>query len=136
MSPIVVDASVTMAWCFEDESTPQTEAVLDRVVSGGAVVPPLWTTEVTNVLVVAERRGRLSEAQSMRFTSLLSQLPITVAVDSPSASALLALARNHGLTAYDSTYLWLAASRGLSLATLDVPLRTACTAAGVPTMPA
>ncbi|MDO5697330.1 MAG: type II toxin-antitoxin system VapC family toxin [Dermatophilus congolensis] len=136
MSPIVLDTSVAMAWCFEDEATAETEALLDRVVSDGGVVPVLWTTEVANVLAVAERRGRVSEAQSTRFTGLLSQLPISVAPEWPSPSALLAVARSHGLSSYDATYLWLAASRGLALATLDDRLRKACDLAGVTTLPA
>ncbi|MDO5502480.1 MAG: type II toxin-antitoxin system VapC family toxin [Actinomycetia bacterium] len=135
MSSIVVDTSVTMAWCFEDEATAETEALLDRVVESGGVVPVLWTTEITNVLAVAERRGRLTEAQSTRFTSLLSQLPIVVVPEWPAASALLAIARSHGLSAYDSTYMWLAASRGLPLATLDARLRSACLASGTETLP-
>ena len=135
MSPIVIDTSVTMAWCFEDETTAETEALLDLVASEGAIVPILWTNETTNVLIVAERRRRLTEAQSTRFTSLLSQLPITVAPDWPSPSALLTVSRSHGLTSYDAAYLWLAESRGLRLATFAVQLRAACTAAGVETLP-
>lgn len=132
----MLDTSVAMAWCFEDEATAETEALLDRVVSDGGVVPVLWTAEVANVLAVAERRGRVSEAQSTRFTGLLSQLPISVAPEWPSPSALLAVARSHGLSSYDATYLWLAASRGLALATLDDRLRKACDLAGVTTLPA
>lgn len=128
---MVIDASVTMAWCFEDEATEATERLLDRVVREGAIVPVLWFQEVTNVLVMSERRRRLTAAQAARFTTLLSQLPIVTAPEVPSLSTLLGVAREHGLTSYDATYLWLAQSRGLSLATLDDPLRDACRAAGV-----
>lgn len=112
MTALVVDTSVTVAWCFEDEATPETDALLDRVVVDGGVVPVLWASDVTNVLAVVERRGRSTEAQSTRFTGLLSQLPITVAAEWPAPSALLAIARSHGLSSYDATYVWLAASRG------------------------
>ena len=66
----VVDANVTMAWCFEDEVTDDTEAVLDRLRSEQAIVPAIWPLEVANVLLVAERRGRISEAQINRFIRL------------------------------------------------------------------
>lgn len=135
MSGLVIDTSITMAWCFEDESTDETEALLDRVVREGAVVPQLWTHEISNVLLVAERRGRVTEAQSARITSLLSQLPIRISLDAPSPAEQLALARNHGLTSYDAAYLWLAELLGLPLATLDEDLASAARAAGVETLP-
>ncbi|MFN8098651.1 MAG: type II toxin-antitoxin system VapC family toxin [Dermatophilaceae bacterium] len=135
MSPIVLDCSVTMSWCFEDEAGDASELVLDRVVEEGGVVPQLWVHEVANVLVVAQRRRRVTESQAARFTSLLSQLPIAVAPECPSLTSLVALARGHGLTSYDATYLWLAESRGLPLATTDERLREACRTAGVATLP-
>jgi predicted nucleic acid-binding protein len=68
----VIDSSVAMAWCFEDEASDATDAVLDRLNEECAVVPAIWPLEVANVLLVAERRGRLSEAQASRFLELLS----------------------------------------------------------------
>ena len=76
--PFVVDTSVAMAWVFEDEATPATDALLERLRDGSAVVPSLWRFEVANVLAVAERRGRITEAQSVRFSRLLGALPIDV----------------------------------------------------------
>jgi hypothetical protein len=34
----VVDASVKLAWCFEDEVTAWTDGLLDRLRNGGKVV--------------------------------------------------------------------------------------------------
>jgi hypothetical protein len=36
---LVVDSSVALSWCFEDERTPATKALLERVGEAGAVVP-------------------------------------------------------------------------------------------------
>ncbi|HLS14709.1 MAG TPA: type II toxin-antitoxin system VapC family toxin [Beutenbergiaceae bacterium] len=127
----VLDTSVTMAWCFADESTPATEALLDQLVEQEAWVPPLWHLEVVNVLLVAERRGRLSQAQSERFLELLAALPIRTADSSPEAAQLLGLGRHHRLSAYDAAYLALAGRHGLPLATGDRGLAEACQAAGV-----
>jgi hypothetical protein len=33
----VLDCSLTMAWCFEDESTPYSESVLEALAEGEAV---------------------------------------------------------------------------------------------------
>ena len=129
----VVDTSVTMAWCFEDEATGATEALLDRLASEGAVAPGLWRLEVSNVLVVAERRGRITEAQSSHFVALLERLPIRL-LDPGSFAELLAIGRRHNLSAYDAAYLALAERTGSPLATLDRGLADACGAAGVRTL--
>jgi len=77
-NPIVVDTSVVMSWCFEDETNPYADVTLDHLSKATAIVPAIWTLEVVNVLLMAERRKRLKPADSVRFLSLLSQLPIVV----------------------------------------------------------
>jgi predicted nucleic acid-binding protein len=129
--PFVVDASVTLAWWFEDEATPQTETILDRLSDDTAVVPALWELEVSNVLLSGERRGRLTESQSARFVALLAQLPILVDTASVDMGAVLAAGRHHALTAYNAAYLVLAQREGVPLATLDSKLRAAAQAVGV-----
>jgi predicted nucleic acid-binding protein len=134
--PFVVDASVTLAWCFEDEATPQTETILDRLSDDTAMVPALWELEVCNVLLLGERRSRLTESQSARFVALLSQLPIHIDPASVDMGAVLATGRRHALTAYDAAYLVLAEREGVPLATLDAKLRNAAQTAGVSLIPA
>ena len=129
--PFVLDASVAMAWCFEDETSLLSERVLDLLTADSAVVPELWTQEVANVLLVAERRGRLSEADAARLAQLLIQLPIEVDSSPSHLATLLALGREHGLSAYDASYLSLAQRRGLALATLDATLAAAAQQSGV-----
>jgi predicted nucleic acid-binding protein len=133
--PFVVDSSVTLAWCFEDEATPQTEAILDRLIEDTAIVPALWELEVSNVLLAGEHRSRLTEAQSARFVALLGQLPIHVDSASVEMGAVLAAGRRHALTANDAAYLVLAEREGVTLATLDAKLRHAAKAAGVAVIP-
>ncbi len=133
--PFVIDASVTLAWCFEDEATPQTEAILDRLSDDTAIVPALWELEVSNVLLLGERRSRLTESQSARFVTLLGQLPIHVDSASVDMGAVLATGRRHELTAYDAAYLVLAEREGVPLATLDAKLHNAAQAAGVSIIP-
>ena len=130
--PLVIDTSVTMAWCFEDEADEATDRVLDRLTEDHAVVPALWQLEVANVLLVAERRKRITEAQATRFLDLLGGLPIRIDHFSGDATAVLATGRRHGLSAYDAAYLILAERLAVPLATLDDRLRTACSNAGVP----
>ena len=130
----VVDASVALAWCFEDEATPYAESVLDRLQQTEAAVPSIWPLEVANVLLTAERRQRLTEAQTVRLAQLLRGLPITIDTEglTQALGSTLSLGREYGLSAYDTSYLELAMRQGLSLATQDAALREAAARAGVP----
>ena len=133
MSRFVLDCSVTMAWCFEDEVDAYTDAVLDALPGGEALVPCLWPLEVANVLVVGERKKRLTPAQSKRFVELLQSLPVVVEPDSGHRpiGEILVLARELSLSAYDASYLDLAARSGLPIATKDGGLATAAARYGI-----
>ena len=80
---LVIDNSVVMAWCFQDEAGQQADFILDRLEQGTAYVPSIWPLEVGNVLLVAERHRRLGEGDSARFLALLSELPIIVDQEPP-----------------------------------------------------
>jgi predicted nucleic acid-binding protein len=133
----VVDCSMTVAWCFIDEATKQTWALLDRLESHGAWVPSLWPLEVANVLLLAERRGRVSAAYAMSFIERLDTLPIIVDEETASRSLheILPLARSERLTTYDASYLELAMRLALPLATKDEALRKAAGRVGVTLLP-
>ena len=130
----VLDCSVTMAWLFKDEADSYSESVLSSLRSQGALVPAIWALEVANVLLTAERRQRVSEAQRVQFTALLVSLPISVVNRTAEQilGATLALAHEHKLTSYDASYLDLALREGLPLATRDQKLRLAARHCGVP----
>lgn len=134
MSVFVIDASVTMAWCFEDEKTPETERIVERLAAGArARVPALWPYEVLNALVVAQRRKRITQAHSSRFWRELQAFTIDVVRDEGRRSypEVLALSEQYGLTAYDAAYLEMALREGLPLATLDADLKKAAKSVGV-----
>jgi predicted nucleic acid-binding protein len=134
----VLDCSVAVAWCFEDETSPDLDTLLDRVVNEGAVVPPLWMSEASNVLLMAHRRGRISKETMHERLALLDMLPIEtdeVAGGAVWRSSVLTLADTETLTFYDATYLELAIRRGLPLASNDTPLRQAARRRGVVIVP-
>jgi len=130
----VVDNSVVMAWCFEDEANRYSDSALEALNSSEAVVPAVWPLEVGNVLLVAERKGRLSQSKAARFLSLLGSLPIRVEQETPqrALTSILALARGHHLSTYDASYLDLAMRAGLPLATLNSALTKAARRCRVP----
>ena len=114
----VLDASVVASWCFADESHPSAQLAFALIEQESAVAPTLLWFEVRNVLLVGERRKRLSEAQVGLFLTHLSELPIEVD-HAPDERTVLGLARRHNLSVYDAVYLELAQRRALALATLD-----------------
>jgi predicted nucleic acid-binding protein len=130
---VVIDASLTMAWYFEDESTPDTDQLLDLVAKDGAVVPGLWRLEVANAFQTAIRRRRIDVSYRDASLAELGFLPITTDVDTDSYawSAILRLAERFLLSTYDAAYLELAHRRGLPLATLDRDLWKAASALSV-----
>lgn len=129
----VVDNSITMAWSFEDETNAYADAVLDQLATTRAIVPALWPLEVANALLMGERRKRATEADTLKWISILSGLPITIDGETNvyAWKDTLHLARGHNLSAYDAAYLELAIRRTLPLATLDDKLKAAAKAAGV-----
>lgn len=122
-----------MAWFLDDKSNAYADAVLDLLATAEALVPAIWALEVTNVLLVAERRKRLTEAESFRIVKLLRDLPITMDHNTPDriTDQILPVARRLGLSAYDATYLELAMREGAALATIDEGLKKAARKIGV-----
>ena len=134
----VLDCSVTMSWFFGDEATAATDKLLDRLNSDGrAIVAAHWALEVSNTLLMAERRKRSSVAESSHFIAILDALPIEADQETAlrASTSSKELARAQGLTLYDSAYLELAMRRSLPLATLDKQLRAAAKKAGVSCLP-
>jgi predicted nucleic acid-binding protein len=133
MSTLVVDCSVSMAWCFEDECDALADAVLEVFPETEVWVPALWPLEVANVLLVAERRERLTSAGSARFLELLAGLPIVIdgGTHERAFGSVISTARELGLSAYDAAYVDLATRLGAPLATRDRKLKRACRESGV-----
>jgi predicted nucleic acid-binding protein len=121
---LVLDASMTIAWQFNDETTEAAREILRQVTENGAYVPTLWYLEVANVLTLAFRRGRCDKGHVDRSLSRLAQLPIVAddETDSRAWNSTLELALSEALTVYDAAYLELALRRGLPLATGDTKL--------------
>lgn len=129
----VLDASLALAWCFEDEGGEYPVRVLEVLGRSEAVVASLWTLEVSNGLLAAERRGRVEPQEATRAAQLLMALPIVVdpVERSRALTTTYRLARTRGLSTYDAAYLELAVRLGLPLASLDRELNEAAVAEGV-----
>ena len=134
MSGVVLDASITLAWCFSDEQSTYALTVLDRLQTGEhAVVPWFWSVEVLNTLLVGEKRGRITAEQTQTFLRDLRALaPV---IDYAPLNSVLGIvqtiSRDHRLTPYDALYVELALRSGYPLATLDQAQREAARSLGV-----
>jgi predicted nucleic acid-binding protein len=126
MEEFVLDCSVTMAWCFADEATRATEELLDSLaIDRRAHTPSIWLLEVTNVLLVSERRNRINQRDATQFLNRLWALPITIDQEMTPliAQSIINLGRAHQTSAYDAAYLELALRNRLPFATLDNRLK-------------
>jgi predicted nucleic acid-binding protein len=136
LNRFVVDCSVVVSWCFSDENSPFATGVLAALTSpeAEALAPPILPLELANVLLAAERRGRLNTAKSARFLKLLFALPIAFDGTPPEQNldAIAELGRHHGLSSYDASYLELAVREGVPIATLDDRMRAVAAQLGVP----
>lgn len=129
--PFVLDSSVVCGWFLENQTTPYSDAILERLRDDRAAVPALWELEFTNVLRAACLRQRLTAQAAQRVIAQIVALPIDVDRQPVPASELLALALRFGLRTYDAAYLELALRLQLPVATGNSPLRAAALAAGV-----
>lgn len=134
MKRFVLDCSVTAAWFFEDEFNKYTRSVRDLLLDEGtvALVPAIWSAEISNVLFQSERRQRITTEKVNQALQMLSKLPIeTDYLSVNNMGHVLRLCRDYTLTSYDALYLELALRTNAPLATLDKKLKTSAKAAGI-----
>ncbi len=130
----VIDCSLALAWVLPDEASARAERLLDRLPPETVLrVPGLWWYELSNALIVAQRRNRLVDADRRRVLDLFKSLPIETDLDigAELSARLQGLAHRYALSAYDAAYLDLAQRLGLGLGTIDRPLAAAARKAGV-----
>ena len=129
----VIDASFVASLILPDEQSERSEATMRSLSTDGIAVPALWQLEVTNLLLMAERRKRISAAIVRKLSDAIDGLPVTIEppLTVEQRGDVLNLARTHQLTAYDSAYLELTLRLGGPLATLDAALRKAAVSCGV-----
>jgi predicted nucleic acid-binding protein len=130
---LVLDCSAACALCFEDEANAQSERVLELLDQGQALVPALFFWEVANVLLMAQRRGRLSQAERVEALQLFEAQDFAVDPADPAViwHDVIHLAERCQLTSYDAAYLELAMRSGLPLASHDRALRAAAQSLGI-----
>lgn len=132
-SNFVVDASIVIAYLLDDEKSVTADAVIGSLSQYDAVAPSFLSLEISNVLLLAERRRRISSEKRPQLIEVVKKLKIGEDISSQEHvfSRVLPMAAYHGLTTYDAAYLELAARYCIPLATLDKKLRAAAQMQGV-----
>ena len=131
---LVVDASMTLSWYFQDAQSPASLDLLREVSASGAIAPSLWRLEVASAFLAALRRKRITvefRDLSLRDLGTLA-ISIDAETDRQAWTRTLRLADRFDLTAYDASYLELPDRLGLPLATGDAALARAAASCGVP----
>ncbi len=133
MKRFVLDCPISASWCLTDEQNGKALDILERLTKEEALVPSLWTIEMANILVIAERKGRITAADAKREIGILQTLPIVF--DTENTYSMMEdtrrVAREYTLSAYDACYLALAQHAGVPLATSDRALLKAAHTCGV-----
>jgi predicted nucleic acid-binding protein len=130
----VADASVGFAWVYHGQATPETHRLLEMIKSGTRViVPAFWFLEISNILLVAQRRNRISVAQRNEALEKLAGMQFTVDEDASrrAFNQISDLAEKHNLSVYDAVYLDLALRYSVPLASRDGSLNTAAGKCGI-----
>jgi len=71
VSAFILDASYTLAWCFPDRATANTDATLKRLETreDNAIVPWVWQLEVGNALGKAVTRAKVPLARGLQYAN-------------------------------------------------------------------
>ena len=134
MVGLVLDASLAIDFVIGDtHEMARARSAISRTETEGAAVPSMWATEIANALLKRVRRRQLTDADAQLALGTLAELPISVFDNDPAYvwAKVFALARLRQVSAYDASYIELAASLRLPLATSDSGMRQAALASGI-----
>jgi len=134
---LIADISVVLAWLFEEEQTTKALDILRRIEKDVLLVPPLWWSELENGILMGERWGRKTPAESSAFLKLVRSLPIRTddTARHRISDDILDIGRRYNLTAYDASYIELAIREAAPLATFDEAIRKCARGVGVKIFP-
>ncbi len=124
---IVVDCSAIIEMMFPEKSNPYCLSLEKTLRESRVLAPKLFFYETANVLLKQLRRGKSTLAEMLLQLNHMENL-VQEAVDIKDMSSVNLLAHSHHLTAYDASYLAIAKSYNVPLATLDTALKKAALA--------
>lgn len=126
----MLDASAAASLIFADETDPA-ELIARFSAGETAMMPTLFQWEIDNLLVTALNRRRIDRAGIIAQLGRLAELPIEESSLRPGPHPIIDLAYALSLSAYDASYLDLALTAAVPLATRDRRLAAAAQRCGI-----
>ena len=117
MTPLVVDASITIKWFVPEVHSAEATRFLTGPYELSA--PDFLLSEAANVLWRKVRRGELDETDAMEVLTDVAESPTDFQPSAPLVERALRIAIATDRTVYDSLYLALALQLGCQLVTAD-----------------
>lgn len=119
--PLVLDCSTLAGLLFEEDWQVQ---ALEKIEGRSLKAPYLLEVEITSVALKKHRRG----GTDIALSGLAKYASMDIELFEVSAIEVFELAKRYQLSAYDASYLWLAAELTCPLATFDEKLAMAAQA--------
>ena len=119
--PLVLDCSTLAGLLFEEDWQVQ---ALQKIEGRSLKAPYLLEVEITSVALKKHRRG----GTNIALSGLAKYASMDIELFEVSAIDVFELAKRYQLSAYDASYLWLAAELTCPLATFDEKLAIAAQA--------
>jgi predicted nucleic acid-binding protein len=115
----VVDASAAISVILPDED-PSLRAKLKDALAASVLAPAHFRSEVTSAVLRASRPGRLTSAARIEAMAIAEEMIVKIKTSyAHPVAGVIYLAEQHGLSAYDASYLWLALDSAALLLTGD-----------------
>ena len=132
----VLDSSVALAMLLPDERSEAADRMAEALLRSSAHVPAIWPLEVRNALLVAHRARRITPREFEERLGIVDELPVEIdgGHRAEALSRSVEIARRHGLSVYDASYLELAERALLPLATFDARLLRVGAALRIPSV--
>ncbi len=122
MKRLVIDASVAMKWYFSDEEHGEKALkILEAHASDrlSLLAPALLEFEMANVMVVAKRRGRVKDEDTIGAMEGFTGLGISFYPMDSLFKKILGYCHVNGISAYDAAYIALAEDLKTDFVTAD-----------------
>lgn len=128
MKRVVLDASVVLKWYLSDELHGQKAiSLLDRYISDelDIIAPSLLEYEVSNGLIIAQKRGRIREEKILSAIEGFLSLGIKLVNLSAVYPKVFDYCRTYNCSVYDASYMAVAHEENMPMVTADELLYSA-----------